>query len=339
MRVAIVNDLRLAVVALQRALADLPDCEIAWIAADGAEAVQKCAADTPDLILMDLIMPVMDGVEATRRIMAASPCAILVVTATVTGNARKVFEAMGAGALDAVCTPTLAGDGSVSGRDPLMAKLATMAKLLRRSSATATVIRTAARVTRLVVPRLVAIGTSTGGPVVLAEILARLPTPFPGALVIIQHVDPQFAAGFASWLNDQSAIPTRLAVAGEPVVAGTAYLADTAQHLVLSPDLRLLYTDEPRRAAFRPSVDAFFESAAQFWPDKGLGILLTGIGRDGAQGLLRLREAGWHTIAQDEETSIVYGMPKAAAEIHAAVEILPLDKVPAAIAAFCAAGA
>jgi chemotaxis response regulator CheB len=130
MRIAIVNDMFLAVEALRRVVSSVPDYEIAWVARNGVEAVEKCAADTPDVVLMDLIMPFMDGVEATRRIMAASPCLILVVTATVGGHAAKVFEAMGYGARDAVNTPVLGKDGRVEGGAALLAKIATLEKLL-----------------------------------------------------------------------------------------------------------------------------------------------------------------------------------------------------------------
>ncbi len=350
MRIAIVNDLKMAVEILRRALDGVPDGEIAWIAADGAEAVDKCAADMPDLVLMDLIMPVMDGAEATRRIMAAHPaCAILVVTATVSGNAGLVFEAMGAGALDAVCTPTFAPDGSIAGRDALLGKIATVAKLLRRPGMQSTIMtRTPTVVLQpapalppsaaaaAAAPPLILLGTSTGGPVLLGEILKKLPRDFPAGIVIVQHVDPQFAEGLATWLASQSALPVRLAVAGDRIIPGTVLLAGTERHLIMTPGLRLDYSDEPRDCPFRPSVDALFESTARHWPAKGLAALLTGMGRDGAKGLLRLRQAGWHTLAQDEASSVVYGMPKAAAEIDAAVDVLPAAAIPGALTAWCA---
>ena len=211
MRIAIVNDVLLAVEALRRVVTSVPDYTIAWVARHGAEAVEKCAADTPDLILMDLIMPGMDGVEATRQIMAASPCLILVVTATVSGNMAKVFAAMGYGVRDVVHTPVLGSDGKVEGGAALLDKIAILGKLLtptpRQEPQRPT--RSTAHTPTRHLPPLVAIGASTGGPAALACVLSALPAHFPAALVIIQHVDVQFAAGLADWLQAQTALPVR----------------------------------------------------------------------------------------------------------------------------------
>jgi two-component system response regulator WspF len=323
MKIAIVNDMIIAVEALRRVLATAPEHEIAWIARDGAEAVKKCAEDVPDLILMDLLMPVMDGVEATRQIMLNSPCAILVVTATVSGNASKVFEAMGYGALDAINTPILGADGNPAGGAEMLTKVATIGKLIGKSSQRSK----SATHRRSRKPPLLAIGSSTGGPQALATLLAGLPKDFAAAIVIVQHVDVQFATGLAEWLNGRSSLPVRLAAAGEQVEAGKVLLAATNDHLILRPSLALGYTDEPRDEPYRPSVDVFFHSVVQHWHDKGVAVLLTGMGRDGGEGMLELRSAGWHTIAQNQATSVVYGMPKAAVELGAAVEVLPINTI------------
>ena len=328
MRIAIVNDIRNAVEALQRVLATIPEYKIAWIASDGAQAVAKCAADIPDLILMDLGMPVMDGVEATRLIMANSPCAILIVTSTVSSHASEIFEAMGYGALDAINTPILSPSGNISG-DAVLAKIATIGKLTGKSVQRHSKSRFHPKSQ---VPLLLAIGSSTGGPQALATLLSGLPKNFSAAVVIIQHVDAQFASGLAEWLSNQSPLPVKLAIAGEQIQAGKVLIAGTNDHLVLQPSLALKYTQEPRDYPYRPSVDVFFKSVAQHWPGKGVGVLLTGMGRDGGKGLLALRSVGWHTIAQDQASSVVYGMPKAAADVGAAVEILPIH----AIASVCA---
>jgi two-component system response regulator WspF len=333
MRIAIVDDMLLAVEALRRVVSSVPDYEIAWVARNGVEAVEKCAADTPDVVLMDLIMPVMDGVEATRRIMAASPCLILVVTATVGGNAAKVFEAMGYGARDAVNTPVLGRDGRVKGGATLLAKIATLGKLLDtkpRQEPRRQPISTAHAATRHL-PPLVAIGASTGGPAALAHILSGIPARFPAALVVIQHVDAQFAAGLADWLQAQTSLTVRLAHEGCRLEVGTVWLADTNDHMVLTRQHTLSYVADPRDYPYRPSVDVFFKSlvtdGAEHWPAKAAGVLLTGMGRDGAKGLAVLRRAGWYTIAQDQASSVVYGMPKAAAEAGAAMQILPLAAI------------
>lgn len=324
LRIAIVNDLLIAIEALRRVVVTVPEYDIAWIARDGAEAVAKCAADTPDLILMDLLMPVMDGVEASRRIMLDSPCAILVVTSSVSGNASKVFEAMGYGALDAINTPILGAQGDPEGGAGLLSKIAKIGKLLGKPAKSS---KSSFSTAKLSIPPLVVIGASTGGPQAVAKVLASLQEDFRAAVVIIQHVDEQFAPGLAEWLNNQTPLPVNLAIAGCPLEKGKVLLAGTNDHLILSPSLRLKYTEEPRDYSYRPSVDVFFKSVAEHCPGKGVGVLLTGMGKDGAQGLSQLRSAGWHTIAQDQATCVVYGMPKAAAELGAAVEILPINAI------------
>ncbi|MBW4494244.1 MAG: chemotaxis response regulator protein-glutamate methylesterase [Oscillatoria princeps RMCB-10] len=335
LRIAIVNDRLIAVEAILQVLAAVPDCKIAWVACNGAEAVTKCAIDLPDLILMDLAMPVMDGVEATRRIVSRFPCAIVVVTASVKNRLSKVFEAMGCGALDAVNTPTLGDSAEDRSGELLLAKIATVRKLLGKSARRKSECRS--KLERCFAPSLtpvVAIGASTGGPLALTAVLSRLPKNFSAAVAIVQHIDAQFAPGLVEWLNVQSPLPVRLAVEGGRLEPGKVLVAGTNDHLVLSPDLTLRHTREPRDCFYRPSVDAFFRSAAKYWPGKGVGILLTGMGKDGAAGLMSLRRAGWHTIAQDRATCAVYGMPKAAAELGAAVEILPVDAVAPAIVRF-----
>ncbi|MCD6308673.1 MAG: chemotaxis-specific protein-glutamate methyltransferase CheB, partial [Candidatus Latescibacteria bacterium] len=296
-----------------------------WVAENGEEAVRKCAEDTPDIVLMDLIMPVMDGVQATREIMKRNPCAILVVTATVTGNASMVFEAMGYGALDAAGTPVMGTDGTIEGSAALLKKIATIGKLIGINDAVSIDTQNGGR-KQAVVP-LAAIGSSTGGPKAIATILAGIHENFGGAIVVIQHVDYQFAEGFSDWLNEYSKLPVRIAAENHSPATNNVYVARTNDHLVIGEDLKFHYTAEPLDYPYRPSVDAFFQSLAVNWPEKGIAALLTGIGKDGAKGLLALRKKGWLTIAQDRESSIVYGMPKAAAELDAAVETLPLDRI------------
>lgn len=327
MKIAIVNDMPLAVEALRRALAFAPEHQLVWVAADGAEAVRRCAAQTPDLLLMDLVMPVMDGVEATRQIMAQTPCAILLVTGDSEQNIRQVFEAMGHGALDVVNTPILGTARTGETVVPLLRKIQNIGWLIghddKQASST-----TPPHANGVAAQQLVAIGASAGGPAALAELLRGIPAGFPAAIVLVQHVDKVFAAGMADWLAQRASVPVRLARDGEPPQAGTALLAGTDQHLLLRENGHLAYASDPTGySVYRPSIDLFFASVATHWRGRAVGVLLTGMGRDGARGLKQMREQGFLTIAQDQQSSAVYGMPKAAAGLDAADEIQPLRAI------------
>ncbi|MFP4528120.1 MAG: chemotaxis response regulator protein-glutamate methylesterase [Candidatus Kapaibacterium sp.] len=331
MRIGIVNDVSLAVEVLRRTIHQQPGLEIAWVAFDGEEAVRKNADDKADLILMDLLMPVMDGVEATRRIMTENPTAILVVTSTVTGNSGKVFSAMGYGALDAVCTPVFGPGGKIEGARDLLKKIATIGKLIGKENIELVNHNSENDNCKGELPPMVAIGSSTGGPRALADILTWLPGDFPAAVVVVQHVDSQFARGLADWLDDQTSLRVKVIREGDHAEKGYIYIAETNDHVVLDRDRTFYYTPEPMNYHYRPSVNTFFKSLNENWPRRDVAVVLTGMGDDGAKGLLALREAGWHTIAQDKETSVVYGMPGAAARLNAAIEILPVEKIAESI--------
>ncbi|NMX93059.1 MULTISPECIES: chemotaxis response regulator protein-glutamate methylesterase [unclassified Pseudomonas] len=326
MKIAIVNDMPLAVEALRRALSLEPAHEVVWVATNGLEAVQRCAERTPDLILMDLIMPVMDGVEATRQIMAETPCAIVIVTVDRQQNVSRVFEAMGHGALDVVDTPALGVGDAKEAAAPLLRKILNIGWLIgqRGSRVRAEPVHARGTGKRL---NLVAIGSSAGGPAALEILLKGLPRDFAAAIVLVQHVDQVFAAGMAEWLSSASGLPVRLAREGEPPQSGVVLLAGTNHHIRLLKNGTLAYTAEPVNEIYRPSIDVFFESVASHWNGDAVGVLLTGMGRDGAQGLKLMRDQGYLTIAQDQQSCAVYGMPKAAAAIDAAVEIRPLDRI------------
>ncbi|MDX2166675.1 MAG: chemotaxis-specific protein-glutamate methyltransferase CheB [Deltaproteobacteria bacterium] len=330
MRIAIVNDLGLAVEALRRVVRSIPGAEIAWVARDGEQAIAQCERDRPDLVLMDLVMPVVDGVQATREIMRRSPCPVLVVTASVRGNVGKVYDALGCGALDAVATPRLGLAGDLAGAEDLIRKIATVHALAAQSETRGSASSAAdapAAAAPHTLPPLIAIGASTGGPHALATILAALPADLPAAVAVVQHIDRVFAPGLARWLGRRTALPVSPLVAAEPLRAARIVVAAGDGHLVLADDLQLKLSDTPRDTLHRPSIDIFLASVAQRVPGRAVGVLLTGMGRDGAAGLLAMRQAGHPTIAQDETSSIVYGMPKAAADLGAATEVLPLQRI------------
>lgn len=396
-RIGIVNDVALVAEALRRIVVATPDCTVAWIAKDGVEAVRMARTDTPDVILMDLVMPVMDGVEATRRIMRESPCAILVVTATVTGNLTMVFEALGHGALDAVQTPGFRRDGDDDGTAEFRRKLATVARLVaaparpvrpgsaprpdraagkaptavtpsqvrstpasvsaaraatapgaRAPQATAAVPAAArsgamppAGVRRpgaggtastpspaagITLP-LVLIGASTGGPQAVADLLAGLSPGLPAGVVVVQHLDARFAPSFVEWLGRHSPLPVVAASRGDRPRPGVVAVAIGEEHLRLDPLGAFTFTREPENVSIRPSADVLFESVASRAGSNGVAVILTGMGRDGARGMLALRRKGFHTLAQDAETSVIHGMPSAAAAAGAVMEMLPIDRI------------
>jgi two-component system response regulator WspF len=329
MKIGIANDVAMAAEALRRVVASSSDHQVLWIARTGVEAVRMCAEHRPDLVLMDLNMPELDGVEATRQIMAASPCAILVVTGAPQDNVSQVFRALGAGALDVTATPILRG--GENGDVELLAKIKTIGKLVRASSAEASTPSGGSEAGEHTVRHLLAIGASTGGPVAISKVLGDW-TPASGTgIVVVQHIDENFAANFARWLGDTLKLPVKVIDEGDALEAGVVQIARTNDHLLLDARHRLHYNESPREYAYRPSVDVFFHCVAQHWHGEATGVLLTGMGRDGANGLLAMRRAGKHTIAQDQASSAVYGMPRAAAEVGAAAQILPLDAIGKAL--------
>jgi two-component system response regulator WspF len=328
MKVAIVNDSKMAVEILRRIVTGLPDFTLAWVAFSGEEALDLYARARPDIVLMDLIMPGIGGAETTRRMMSTAPCVILVVTATTAGNRDQVFEAMGHGALDAVNTPVMTSDNGIDGAEHLIQKLRTVARLalrhdvLKPENAPGHSSRT---MDTSAVP-IVAIGASTGGPQALAVILSQLPSTFPAAVLVVQHVDEQFAPGLATWLQHHASLPVALARQGEPFAPGAVWIANCKEHLTYSSGIAH-YTSVPRGSAHTPSIDVLFASLAMPHLAPRIGVLLTGMGRDGADGLLAMRNSGAFTITQDEATSVVYGMPRAAAALNAAMDVLPLQAI------------
>ena len=330
MRIAITNDMLLAVEALRRVLVASGEHEVAWVARDGAEAVECCRRDRPDLILMDLVMPEVDGVEATRRIMAEAPCAILIVTSSVSRMAPKVFEALGAGALDAIKTPVLGPD--LDGRK-LLAKIRQVRSLVER--------RDGLCAAKPDPPDcgtghpLVIVGASSGGPAALCKVLEGLPNELLASYILAQHIDHEFMPGLLAWLTARIGRQVEQTVPGQRPRPGQLLMASSSgKHVCLRPDGFLGEVEEPSDCPYRPSIDVLMESVARNWRGPAAGVVLTGMGADGAAGLLALRQAGHYTLAQDRETSAIYGMPKAAAELGGARSVLPLLEIAPALQAW-----
>lgn len=334
MRIAIITSNTGITEVLRRVILRVPGNEIVWMAESGGDALPKCAETVPDLILVDLHSGDDTCIPTIKQITGQYGCAVVLMTESIEKHAGRVFEAMGAGARDVIKTPGLRDSGLIDGGDELSRKIAAFSKIIgkpapkpMRLDKLQTFMPTAAP--------LVAIGSSTGGPKVLANLFSNLPPQLNCAVIVIQHMDTGFSSNLAEWLNEQGPIPVHLAREGDRPRSGTALVAGGDKHLLITADLTLTYSAEPVDCPYRPSIDQFFQSLAQYWPRRDTAILLTGMGKDGAQGLLTLRQIGWKTMAQDEETSSVYGMPKAAAQMGAAAKILSPDEILSEILAFC----
>lgn len=333
MRIAIVNDMPLALEGLIRTVRLLGGFDIAWTAWDGEEAIENCRHDLPDLILMDLIMPGLGGVETTRYIMKHTPCPILLVTASINQNSDLVFEAMSAGALDVVLTPKLFSIDDSDSQNDIIKKIRMMGNFTTDSHRSFTnnfAIREN-RNSYHIDGQLIAIGCSSGGPDALAKIFSNIDSDSNAAFIVIQHVDEQFAPGLASWLDEKTPLSVSLAKAGDRPSPGKVLIAGRNKHLIINEKGVLEYTSTPHDTFYHPSVDVFFYSLLNHWHHPATAILLTGMGKDGAQGLLELKKNGFHTIAQDSKSSAVYGMPKAAKDIDAACEVLSIDEIAQAL--------
>ena len=328
MKIGIVNDLAMATQAITAALNSTSEHRVLWTATNGHEAIKFCQTNTPDLVLMDLVMPGMNGAATTHAIMQACPTAILVVTASVATNCALAFEAMGAGALDVIATPALA---SPTDRHQFLQKIAQIEAIIADHRAPPQPSSPPAGSNNLTTnaataaTTLVAIGCSAGGPAALATILQALDPLDHAAVVLVQHIDARFINDLAQWLTGYSHNPLHLAADHELIAPGHIYLAGKNGHVKTNASARFCYDTNLRGLAYQPSVDVFFASIARNWHGRALGTVLTGMGRDGATGLRAMRDAGFLTLAQDQKSSALYGMPKAAAPF--ATEILPLSKI------------
>jgi two-component system response regulator WspF len=299
--------------------------QLGWIARTGSKAIELCRKERPDLLLLDLDLARNGTVSTVRTIMATTPCAVLIISDALQLGSGKVFEAIGAGAVDALATSIGRSlHTSSSQRMALLAKIDSLRNLVQ------TGVKNDAE-SALEANKLVVIGASAGGPPAVRLILEQLQIDNRSAVVLIQHLDAQFAAGMVTWLESRASLKVRLVEQYEILRPATVHVPARQSHLRLKPPSSLVYSDEPRHAPYTPSIDVFMEDVAAHWQCAAVGVLLTGMGRDGARGLRAMRAAGFHTIAQDEKTSAVYGMPKAAAALGAATEILPLHQIPDAI--------
>ncbi|MCC6136832.1 MAG: chemotaxis-specific protein-glutamate methyltransferase CheB [Candidatus Contendobacter sp.] len=317
---------------LRNILESDPELQVVGEARTGEEAVAFCARSRPDVVTMDIQMPGIGGHEAIRRIMGESPCPIVVVTGLEEGLLDISFKALQLGALTVASKPTgLPVDDPVARHLLTQVKLMASVKVVRRvwrsppvESAPGPAIPPSRQSLR---PRLLAMGASTGGPPVLQTILTGLGADFPLPIVIVQHISQGFVGGLAGWLDATTPLCCKVARPYETLQAGTVYLAPDDHHLLIKPAGVVWLDNAPPLGSHRPAVTCLFESIARSYGAAAIGMLLTGMGADGARGLKALRESGAYTIAQDETSSTVFGMPQAAIQLGAALEVLGLAQI------------
>lgn len=340
-RVVVTEDSAVTRALLTAILEEAPGFELVAAVPDGAAAVDAVVRLRPSVVTMDLHMPRLDGVEATRRIMREAPTPIVIVTASSEVDGRMTYDALAAGALSVVARPV--GPSNVrfaARRDTLLAELRLMTgvRVVRRIERAAPRAPTLAP-RRLVRPiRVVAIAASTGGPAVLHRLLHDLPRDFALPILIVQHMSEGFIGGLARWLSDAAPGPVQIARDGDVLVPGVILLAPDGSHLRVTADGTVRLDAGPPIGGHRPAATALFDSVAEAYGDRALGVVLTGMGRDGVDGLARLRATGAVTLAQDAASSAVFGMPGAAVEAGAVERVLALDDLGRTIAALTAAG-
>lgn len=352
-RVVLTDDSSLARGLLRSFLESDGDIEVVGEAKNGAEAVRLASELKPDLMTMDLEMPVMGGMEAISEIMATRAVPILVVSSV--NDAKKAYAAVARGALDAMNKPEL--DATAGAEFIAKVKMLSQVRVIThmRSSRFSTnhppaVAEHAISVTKpqrvdehlisiakqpTAVPadnqRIMAIASSTGGPQALALILGLLPAVFPCAILISQHISDGFAPGMAEWLANLCKLPVRLAREGEAVMGGTVYISPSEANLAVTPSRRITLMPRQDGEIYHPTCDVLLGSVAAVYGRQSVGIILTGMGRDGALGIEKIRQAGGTTLAQDESSSVIFGMNKVAIDRGGVQQILPLGEIPQAM--------
>jgi two-component system chemotaxis response regulator CheB len=326
---------------LMSILQTAPDLQVIGMACNGAEAVRLAKRLEPDVITMDIYMPEMDGFEATRQIMTETPRPIVVISSGVEKNERDLtFSALKAGALAVMPKPTVFDSPEVHRALAHQVKLMAEVKVVRhwgreRPSATRPLKHTdpILQASDSGKVGLVAVAASTGGPGVLAEILGALPVNFSVPILVVQHITPGFSQGLADWLNQQTPLAVSLAHVGQVPQPGQVLIAPDHAHLSVDGRGVVLIKNDGQEYGVCPAADVLFDGVAQHFGSKAIGVILTGMGSDGAEGLKAMRDRGAHTIAQDEQSCVVFGMPGVAIQLGAAEQVLPANRIAAAIKA------
>lgn len=338
-KVLITEDSPVARELLKHILGADPQINILGTAHDGFEALEFVCRNKPDVVTMDVNMPRMTGFEATRRIMEIAPVPIVICSASWKPTATEAFRAIEAGALAVVEKPV----GPGHPKHEAMAR--SLVETVKRMSEVRVVRRWTAqreaRAARAAPPKppaaagaplkIIAIGASTGGPPVVLRILSGLPRDFPVPVVVVQHIAAGFIEGMADWLRQRTGLPIHVPAHGDRLQPGHVYLAPDGFQMAVDKNLRVALSDAPAENGLRPSVSHLFRSVAGAFGPAAAGVLLTGMGRDGAAELKLMRDRGAPTIAQDKESATVDGMPGAARELGAALYVLPPDRIAPAL--------
>ena len=335
-RVLVVDDSAFVRQALTRMLASVPDIDVVGTAADGQEGVQKVLDLRPDVVTLDVKMPRLDGLEALRQIMARCPTPVLLLSSLTTEAGDVTLRGLELGAMDFIDKSTVQGNMNLLNlADELVAKVRALASVPRARLVQAVPPlpaappqRGRARTGRA---EVVVIGTSTGGPPALQQIIPRLPVELAASILIVQHMPVGFTRSLAERLDQRSLLPVREAEDGEPLAPGLVLVAPAGRHMKVrrrsGQPARVWLDDEPKAALHRPSVDVLMAAVAKTYGAQVLGIVLTGMGADGVEGLRAIRDAGGRTLAESEESCVIYGMPKAALEAGVAERAVPLARM------------
>ncbi|MBU2753234.1 chemotaxis response regulator protein-glutamate methylesterase [Acidithiobacillus sp. CV18-2] len=349
-RVFIVDDSAVVRQILQAALDQDPGIQVQGTARDPLFAWQRIQGHWPDVLIVDIEMPRMDGISFLRKIMAEYPLPVLICSSLAESGSQFAIDALAAGAVQIITKPQCGVREFLQKDAPAIiqaVKIAARARVraLPQASAAATPVKTAASsglqlLAQRSTEKVIAIGTSTGGTQALEFVLRRLPATLPG-LVIVQHMPEKFTAAFAARLNSISALEVREAQDGDRVLSGRALIAPGGKHMRLArsgAQFIVQVFDGPLVKHHRPSVDVLFRSVAEVAGRNAWGVIMTGMGDDGAQGLATMHQAGGHTLAQDENSCVVFGMPKEAIRLGGVDEILSLEQIPQRLQQLIGAG-
>jgi two-component system chemotaxis response regulator CheB len=334
-RVLIVDDVKSARDLLEEILTTDPRFQVVGRVGDGLEAVVSALKTRPDLVTMDIRLPGIDGFQAVERILAVFPVPIVMITASMGKQEEKLFRAIAAGALDVLDKQELyLWRTRPEIRNSFLRRLHTLASTRVKRVAGYTPAEAEPLFTfRRPRPRLaesplvVAIAASTGGPTALVRVLGRIPPEAGGAFLVVQHMSRGFLEGLVRWLDNEVELEVRKAQEGDLLQAGVVLVAPGDHHMMITEQDSVRLNRSLPINGHRPSAELLFDSVANNYGKRGIGVILTGMGSDGAEGLKSLRLCGGHTIAQDEQTSIIFGMPRAAIELDAAEIVLPLDEI------------